>query len=341
MDDKKEKEIMLVDEQTLRDKVYTIRGQKVMLDFDLAEIYGYTTAAFNQQIRRNEPRFDNDFMFQITTEDFSNLISQNVISSWGGRRKLPYAFTEQGIYMLMTVLRGPLAVEQSKNLIRLFKSMKDYLAENDALVNTRGYTALLERVADHEDDIREIKEGMDDLKENIEEIKESAVSHTDLHDFMKLFDDAKAQEEILVLDGQPFKADLAYQKIYRRAKRKMIVIDDYINTKTLQHLAHAKSTVKVTIISDNKGGKPLRFREYQDFLTEYPGRVVTLTRSMNKAHDRYIILDHNTKDMKVYHCGASSKDAGRRITTITQLKDVGAYKEMIKDLLANPPLVLQ
>ena len=97
----------------------------------------------------------------------------------------------------------------------------------------------------------------------------------------------------------------------------------------------------MTIISDNKGGKPLRFREYQDFLTEYPGRVVTLTRSMNKAHDRYIILDHNTKDMKVYHCGASSKDAGRRITTITQLKDVGAYKEMIKDLLANPPLVLK
>ena len=243
--------------------------------------------------------------------------------------------------MLMTVLHGPLAVEQSKNLIRLFKSMKDYLADNDALVNARGYTALLERVADHEDDIREIKEGMDDLKENIEEIKESAVSHTDLHDFMKLFDDAKVQEEILVLDGQPFKADLAYQKIYRRAKRKMIVIDDYINTKTLQHLAHAKPAVKVTIISDNKGGKPLRFREYQDFLTEYPGRVVTLTRSMNKAHDRYIILDHNTKDMKVYHCGASSKDAGRRITTITQLKDVDGYKEMVKDLLTNPPLVLK
>ena len=138
MDDKKEKEIMLVDEQTLRDKVYTIRGQKVMLDFDLAEIYGYTTAAFNQQIRRNEPRFrDNDFMFRYHNRRFLQLDMQNVISSWGGRRKLPYAFTEQGIYMLMTVLRGPLAVEQSKNLIRLFKSMKDYLAENDALVNTR------------------------------------------------------------------------------------------------------------------------------------------------------------------------------------------------------------
>ena len=335
------KEIMLIDEQILRDKVYTIRGQKVMLDFDLAEIYGYSTKNFNRQVSNNSDKFDDDFRFQLNVDEFENLRCNNCTSSWGGTRYLPYAFTEQGIYMLMTVLHGPLAVEQSKNLIRLFKSMKDYLADNDALVNARGYTALLERVADHEDDICEIKEGMDDLKENIEKIKESAVFHADLNDFMKLFDDAKAQEEILVLDGQPFKADLAYQKIYRRAKRKMIVIDDYINTKTLQHLAHAKPAVKVTIISDNKGGKPLRFREYQDFLTEYPGRVVTLTRSMNKAHDRYIILDHNTKDMKVYHCGASSKDAGRRITTITQLKDVDAYKEMVKDLLANPPLVLK
>lgn len=343
------KEIMLVDEQTLRDKVYTIRGQKVMLDFDLAEIYGYTTKRFNEQIKRNSNKFEDDFLFRLTTTEISALSSrsQNATLNVAGNNRgsnikyLPYAFTEQGIYMLMTVLRGPLAVEQSKNLIRLFKSMKDYLTENDALISARGYTALLERVANHEDDIREIKDGMADLQENMVDIKESTVSHADLSDFMKLFDDAKQQEEILILDGQPFKADLAYQKIYRRAKRKIVIIDDYINSKTLQHLAHAKPTVKVTIVSDNKGGKPLRFSEYQDFLTEYPGRSITLVRSMNKAHDRYIILDHNTKDMKVYHCGTSSKDAGRRITTITQLKDTDPYREMVKDLFANPQLLLK
>ena len=95
-------EIMIVDEQSLRNKIYVIRGQQVMLDYDLAEIYGYTTSAFNQQVNRNSEKFDEDFMFRITQQEFENLMSQNVISSWGGRRKLPNAFTEQGIYMLMT-----------------------------------------------------------------------------------------------------------------------------------------------------------------------------------------------------------------------------------------------
>ena len=114
MGDKKDKEIMLVDEQTLWDKVYTIRGQKVMLDFDLAEIYGYTTMAFNQQVKRHYERFPKDFMFSVSPSELSNLsISQNVISIQtagvkGGRSKPIHAFTEQSIYMLMTVLRGPL-----------------------------------------------------------------------------------------------------------------------------------------------------------------------------------------------------------------------------------------
>ena len=127
-------EIMIVDEQSLRNKIYVIRGQQVMLDYDLAEIYGYTTSAFNQQVNRNSEKFDEDFMFRITQQEFENLMSQNVISSWGGRRKLPNAFTEQGIYMLMTVLRGDLAIRQSKILIRLFKTMKDFIIEREHLI---------------------------------------------------------------------------------------------------------------------------------------------------------------------------------------------------------------
>ena len=112
----KNNEIMIVDEKSLRDKIYVIRGQQVMLDFDLAEIYGYSTSAFNQQVNRNIEKFDEDFMFRLTQQEFENLMSQNVISSWGGRRKLPHAFTEQGIYLLMTVLRGDLAIQQSRTL---------------------------------------------------------------------------------------------------------------------------------------------------------------------------------------------------------------------------------
>lgn len=93
----------LIDAKTIKEKIYNIRNQKVMLDFELAEIYGYTTARFNEQVRNNIEKFDNDFMFKLTADEFKNLMSKNSTSSWGSRRKLPYAFTEQGVYMLMTV----------------------------------------------------------------------------------------------------------------------------------------------------------------------------------------------------------------------------------------------
>lgn len=322
------KEIIIVDERSLRDKIYTIRGQQVMLDFDLAEIYGYSTSAFNQQVSRNIDRFDEDFMFQLTKDEYQILISQNVISSWGGRRKMPNAFTEQGIYMLMTVLKGELAIRQSKTLIRLFKSMKDYIIENQQLMITqKDYYALVERVNTNSADIKEIKENM--------------VTKTNLSDLMRLFDSGIEHKEILILDGEPFKADLAYQKIYRLAKKELAVIDDYISTKTLQHLLHSKTTVKLTIISDNKARPPLRQTEYVDFQKENPGRSITFITTANKAHDRYIILDYGTKDMRVYHCGASSKDAGKKITTITQVRDLSGYSDMVKELLANPTLILK
>ena len=256
------KEIIIVDESSLRDKIYVIRDQQVMLDYDLAEIYGYTVSAFNQQVSRNINRFPEDFMFQLRPEEIPESIkSQNVILNEGGNRrgmhikKMPKAFTEQGIYMLMTVLKGDLAVEQSKTLIRLFKSMKDYILENQQLMITqRGYVALAERVDSHTSDIKEIKDNM--------------VTKADLSDFMKLFDADIEHEEILILDGQPFKADLAYQKIYRKTKSSLIIIDDYISTKTLQHLLHAKATVNLTIISDNKARPKLRKSEYDDFVSE-------------------------------------------------------------------------
>ena len=110
----KNKEIVVIDETTIKSKIYYLRNQKVMLDFELAEIYGYTTTRFNEQVKNNAEKFDDDFMFQLTKSEFENLISKKSTSSWGGRRKLPYAFTEQGIYMLMTVLRGELAVKKAR-----------------------------------------------------------------------------------------------------------------------------------------------------------------------------------------------------------------------------------
>ena len=110
-------------------KIYVIRGVKVMLDFELAEIYGYSTKAFNQQVKNNIDKFDDDFRFQLKKEELQNLKSKNLTSSWGGSRYLPWAFTESGIYMLMTVLRGDLAIQQSKALIRTFRAMKSSMHE--------------------------------------------------------------------------------------------------------------------------------------------------------------------------------------------------------------------
>lgn len=321
-------EIMVVDERLLKDKIYIVRGTQVMLDFELAEIYGYETRYFNRQVQNNRERFrGDDFMFQLTEEEFENLKCNFFTSSWGGRRKLPYAFTEQGIYMLMTVLKGELAIEQSRTLIRLFKGMKDYIIENKQLMLSQAdYYTLAERVENN--------------SKNIESIKGKMITRAELSDFMKLFDRSTQNEEILILDGQPFKADGAYQKIYRSAKKSIIIIDDYIGTKTLQHLVHARPGVQLTIISDNKL-KLLKLSEYNDFLTEYPTRTIDFIKTQDRTHDRYIILDNETEDMKVYHCGASSKDAGKRITTITRLSDIDEYKKTITTLLGNDKLVLR
>ena len=127
-------EIAIVDERTIRDKIYEVRGVKVMLDFELAELYGYETKNFNRQVKTNAAKFEGDeFMFQLTRTEIEelsrckNFTSIQTKGVKGGRAYLPYAFTEQGIYMLMTVLRGELATRQSRALVKAFKSMKDYI----------------------------------------------------------------------------------------------------------------------------------------------------------------------------------------------------------------------
>ncbi len=153
--DEENKDIVVLDETTIKSKIYYIRNQKVMLDFELAEIYGYTTKRFNEQVKNNSDKFDDDFMFRLTKSEFENLMSKKSTSSWGGRRKLPYAFTEQGIYMLMTVLRGDLAVKQSKALIRLFKKMKDFIVENQDFISSKELVQIAIQTNQNTNDIKQ------------------------------------------------------------------------------------------------------------------------------------------------------------------------------------------
>ncbi len=152
--------------ETISSMIYEIRGQKVMLDYDLAKIYGYETKYLNRQVRRNIEKFPDDFMFELSQPEIDYLMRcQNVTSrnnllfkgNSGGTRYNPYAFTEQGIYMLMTVLKGELAVKQSKALIRLFKQMKDYITSSNSLANINELLRLSNQVNQNKTDIREVK----------------------------------------------------------------------------------------------------------------------------------------------------------------------------------------
>ena len=336
-------EIVLINEETIQDRIYMIRGQKVMLDFKLAEIYGYTTTRFNEQIKNNIEKFDEDFMFQLTKEEFENLMSKKSTSSWGGRRKLPKVFTEQGIYMLMTVLRGELAVLQSKALIRTFKQMKDYIIENQSLISEREYLQLSMKISDNifktmmlQLDLTKIEDQMALVMEQLS----NAVTHSELAKMMNEFDQPYIKRGYLVLNGQPFKADLAYNEIYRQAKKSIYVIDNYISIKTLELLINCAPGVEIVIFSDNLM-RGLRKSVYEDFCKEYSTMKISLQKSGGIFHDRYIILDYGTENEKIFHCGASSKDAGKRVTSIMEDPDREKYHPMILSLLETPELVLK
>lgn len=314
-------ELVVLDEKSIRDKIYVIRGREVMIDSDLAKIYGYTTIRLNEQVHRNINKFDEDFMFQLTENEFKILISQNAISSWGGRRKLPYAFTEQGIYMLMTVLKGEKATIQSKALIRVFKKMKDYIIENNNyLVSYDDILKLSLQTNENTKDIKEIRKEMKIINDK--------------------FNSNNKFKEILILNGRRVESDNIYSEIYSMAKKSIYIIDDYINLKTLVLLKDIDSKIKVTIFSDNVNNKLHRL-EYEDFIKDYPNINITFKVTNNIIHDRYIILDYGKRSEKIFHCGASSKDSGSRITSINEINDKEVYKNIIDSLLNNEELVLK
>lgn len=150
---------------TIQSKIYEIRGQRVMLDRDLAELYQVTTSALNQAVKRNNKRFPPDFMFQLTNQEFANLKSQIVTSSWGGVRKMPYAFTEQGVAMLSGLLNSDVAINANIAIMRAFVAMRNYIMTTTTvtaeLSEIRARLALLEQTG------KENAEAVSDLSEDM------------------------------------------------------------------------------------------------------------------------------------------------------------------------------
>ncbi len=362
----KKPEFSLIDENLLKSRIYTIRGVKVMLDADLAEIYGYSTKAFNQQVKNNIERFAEDFRFQLSKKEVEELRSKNLtaITDANGTKDLrcknctantelennsasrskiltlnkgsrgsnikyaPFVFTEQGIYMLMTVLKGDLAIRQSMALIRLFKQMKDYIAAENAPDVSAGIVALATQTSQNTRDIAEIATDVRTLSNKVER------NESFLQKVMANFIDPSTFKHFLILNGQRLEADVAYTQIYGMAKKSVLIVDDYLDVKTLDLLRCVAKGVSVKIFSEQYGRTHLTESMLADFRVARPDVELDDVRTTgNVFHDRYIYLDFGTDTEKLFHCGASSKDAGNKITTIMQLEDIVGYHALFERLL--------
>ncbi len=331
------KEIVVIDETTIKSKIYYIRNQKVMLDFELAEIYGYTTTRFNEQVKNNSEKFDDDFMFQLTKLEFENLISKKSTSSWGGRRKLPYAFTEQGIYMLMTVLRGEIAVKQSKALIRTFKQMKDFIIENQDFIGSKELVQIAIQTNQNTNDIKQNSKEISELNSKMNTL----ATKEDLKKVMDNFIDPETYKHFLLMNGDKIEADVAYTKIYKSAKKSIYVIDNYIGLKTLELLRAARDKTQIIVFSDNVKNKDMLTKNIlDDFRKDYSNIDLKLKTAGKKYHDRYIAIDYGTENETFYLCGASSKDAGNKISSITKIEESSKdmYHDMFSKMLNNKDL---
>ena len=298
----------------------------------------------------NSPNFDNfykkgNLRSKIwTSSDDSRFEPQDILrcknctSSWGGARYAPYAFTEQGIYMLMTVLKGEQATAQSKALIRLFKQMKDYIAaENKQLLGNDGIAQIAMQTAQNTRDIAKHSAGIRELSGEVHDMRENLGKvNLDLQKVMANFIDPSTFKHFLILNGQRLEADVAYTQIYGMAKKSVLIVDDYLDVKTLDLLRCVVKGVSVKIFSEQHGHTRLTESMLADFRVARPDVELGDVRTTgNVFHDRYIYLDFGTDSEKLFHCGASSKDAGNKITTIMQLEDIVVYRALFERLLEN------
>ncbi len=297
---------MIIQTNEIGRLIYTIRGKQVMLDHDLAALYGYEVRALNQQVKRNIGRFPDDFMFQLTKEEIEIVKSQIVTSPYsnfysgqdGGRRKPPYAFTEQGIYMLATVLKGEIADQQSIFIMRAFREMRHFVANN---------ALLFEKISHIELKQLEYEKSTDERFDKV---------------FQYIEDHAESEQKIF-FDGQIYDAFSLITSIIHKAQKEIILIDGYVDVDTLNILAKKNNGVDVKVYT--YASAQLTNRDAANFNAQYPTLIVKKTQVF---HDRFIILDGKT----AYHIGASIKDAGKKCFGISLLEDPDMVTDLLKRL---------
>ena len=281
--------------ENIKNLIYTIRGKQVMLDSDVAMLYHYETKKINQTVKRNINRFPEDFCFQLTEKEVENLRFQFGTSSlkkenYGGRRYLPYVYTEQGISMLAGVLKNEIAVQVSINIIRAFIEMRKFISLNGKL---------FKRLTNVECKILEHDKKFDIV-------------------FNELQKDEKMEfKQKIFFDGQIYDAYSLIIDIIKKAKQKILIIDNYIDDSILKMLSKKNQKVEVVILTLQNS--KLNKLDITKFNKQYPVLKLAYT---NKFHDRFIVIDNK----ELYHVGASLKDLGKKCFAISKIED----KEYLK-----------
>ena len=287
----------------IKSRILTIRGVQVMLDRDLAALYGVETGALNRQVKRNEERFPGDFMFRLSAEEWVNLKCQNGISSWGGDRQLPYAFNENGIAMLSSVLRSSIAIGVNIRIMRAFSAMRRFMLAN---------AQVFQRI------------------EAVE--KRQLATDVKVDSILERLDSSERPIQGIFYDGQLWDARSLVLKLVSSAKRSLVLIDNWATAATLDLFAKKRKGVSLTIITSEhvKNGKAdhkISEADAATFNAQYPKLSI---RYSEKFHDRFLIID----DKELYLIGASLKDLGRKCFAFTKL-DPGDISRIKKAAFAS------
>ena len=265
---------LIINEQTIQNKICTIRGMQVMLDRDLAELYGVETRALKQAVKRNIERFPADFMLEATDEDINFMVSQSVIPSkkhLGGAK--PFMFTEQGVANLSSVLTSPIAIEMNIKIIRAFVAVRKLFIQNIAMF------------------------------ERFERIEQRLSIYDD--NFNKLFDAIESKElkpkQGIFYEGQIFDAYAFVSELIKSAKKSIILIDNYVD-ETVLTMHNKNQEVQISIYTKTIS------KQFKLDLEKYNSQYKTLTlKEFDLSHDRFLLIDD-----EIYHIGASLKDLGKK-----------------------------
>lgn len=289
-----ENEMPIVNQEEIKNLIYTVRGKQVMLDSDVAILYQYTTKNINKAVKRNIERFPEEFCFQLTDNEFENLRFQIGTSKQsdeasnnlrGGRRYLPYVFTEQGIAMLSGVLKSEVAIKVSIHIIKAFIEMRKFISLNGQVFQE--ISGIKGKLLEYDKKFDEIFDELQNKKQ--EEFKQ------------KIF-----------FGGQIYDAYSLIIDIIKTARNKILIIDNYINDSILKMLAKKNKEVEVVILTSKN--MELSKLDINKFNQQYPTLKLATT---NRFHDRFMVVD----DKELYHIGASLKDLGKKCFAISKVEN--------------------